>query len=302
MKNNYKIHTKKQKLSIYPLSDIHYGSTNFDEDFFNYWKYTFQKDKNPKIIYLLGDLLESASKKIGNSSYTQKTNLNGQIDWIINTFKPYKKYIRGITWGNHELRLKTEFDLNLTDIISNFLGIPSYPSIYDTFYINKKPYIFYGAHGTKTSSENHLQLGAIIRAFKHVKADLLCMGHSHKLLSTSDVTLTPDGYKRSYYISTGSFLRYVDSYAEDKGLRPIPMGFSRIQVDLNLKTSVELYHHDEVVREDYKLNQLGGIDYLKTAKATGKTMNEVGEELGYKHPLTALSQYLEIRNTRWSDL
>ena len=247
MDNEFRISGKNQRLSIYPVSDLHYGSEQFDEDLFDYWKEMFEEDENQKVIYLLGDILESGSKSVGNSAFNQNISLDEQMNWYIDTFKPYAKYIRGITQGNHEARLKKEFDLDITNVVSKALDVPYSASIYDTIMINDQPYTFYGTHGNKVSAHDHLQLGMIKRTVEHIDANVFCMGHSHKLLTISDVRTTPLGYKRRYYVNTGSFLGYEGSYAEDSGLRPSLTGFSRILVDRDRRTNVELFNSDEVL-------------------------------------------------------
>ena len=153
-----------------------------------------------------------------------------------------------MTQGNHEARLKKEFDLDITSVVSKALGVPYYPSIYDTIHINDEPYTFYGVHGNKVSMHDHLQLGMIKRSVEHIDANVFCMGHSHKLLTISDVRTTPNGYKRRYYVNTGSFLKYEGGYAEDAGLKPSLTGFSRLLIDRDRRTEVELYNTDEVIR------------------------------------------------------
>ena len=55
MSNSFHIQGYKQRLSIYPLSDVHYGSEQFDSELFEYWQQMFEEDTNQKVIYLLGD-------------------------------------------------------------------------------------------------------------------------------------------------------------------------------------------------------------------------------------------------------
>ena len=40
-------------------------------------------------------------------------------------------------------------------------------------------------------------------------------------------------------------LNYKNSYAEIMGLKPNPPGFTKIQIDCNLRTNVEIFNYDE---------------------------------------------------------
>ena len=67
MKSNYKLRGN-EKVYILPISDLHIGSEQFNEDYFQHMLDTVDNIKQDKRIYLCGDLLESASKQVGNTS------------------------------------------------------------------------------------------------------------------------------------------------------------------------------------------------------------------------------------------
>ena len=79
---NYKLSTRK-KLQIYPLGDIHIGSPFFNEDFLEHWIRSFKGSKSEKLIYLQGDLIDLATKRLGNSAYEQKMSVDDQIDMVL---------------------------------------------------------------------------------------------------------------------------------------------------------------------------------------------------------------------------
>ena len=134
---------KGKKLNIFPISDIHYGNPQCNVEFFEFLIDKFDRTKGSKIIYLLGDECDVATKRQGNSTYQQKINVNDQIEYIVDTFKPYKKQINGIVQSNHMARTKKEFDLDITKVIANELDIPYVNNIYETLKIDKKPLDFY---------------------------------------------------------------------------------------------------------------------------------------------------------------
>lgn len=90
-----------EKLHIYCLSDLHLGSNTCNEEFFEYALNMIKNDKSQKVMFLAGDLLEIASKKVGDSAFSQKINVNKQIDTIVHYLKPFKDIINGSVFSNH---------------------------------------------------------------------------------------------------------------------------------------------------------------------------------------------------------
>lgn len=243
---SYRLNKKNQAVQIYPIGDIHVGSSNFNKDYFEYMLEKFKKASDKKIIYLLGDLCECASKRVGASAYNQVMKPDEQIEYIIDSLKPFKKYIRGCVIGNHEARLRKEFDFDFMKIISSALGVQYGNEIYDTFEINKQPYTVYGNHGTKTSQQQHLMMGVVERQTSHIDANLYLYGHAHYSNSWSKLVKDNNGYKRKHYCLTGHYLDYEGSYAEEMMLKPSLPSFSTIAIDSNLRTTITQHNIDEV--------------------------------------------------------
>ena len=249
MINSFKL-KDNEKLHIYCLSDLHLGSNTCNEEYFEYALNMIKNDKSPKVLYLAGDLLEIASKKIGDSAFTQKINVNKQIDTLVNYLKPFKNIINGSVFSNHTgARTQREFNLNCDKLISNILEIPYDHTLTDKVYINDNPYSIFVKHGNGSSNRNHLALGKIERDCASVEADLYFMGHLHRVGAISEVYIKDEEYKRKTFVLTGSFLSYKNSYAQYQGLSPIPEAFTRVDVDKNLNTSVNVYNIDEVAPE-----------------------------------------------------
>lgn len=130
--------SKKKKLQIFPLGDIHIGSPQCNYEFLEKWKEVFKGTKSEKRIYLQGDLLDCAKKSLSNSSYKQTMSVDEQIEYFIKFIKPFKKYINGMVIGNHEARIKKEFDLDIMKIIAESLNIEYANQLYHKYYINEK--------------------------------------------------------------------------------------------------------------------------------------------------------------------
>ena len=243
----FNLKNKNQTLTIFPISDVHVGSPQFNQEYYEFMLQKFDQTSGEKIIYLLGDLMDCARKNLANSSYKQTMSPNEQLDYVIKTLKPYKKHIKGAVSGNHEDRFLKEFDLDLTQILCSSLDIPYMNQIYETLTINDKPYTVWAAHGSKNSAQLHLMMGQFVRQTSHVNANLYLMGHCHKGSTMSELEQVNDGFIRKHYVLTGSFLDYEGSYAQGMLLKPQLPCFSKISIDKNLRTTVDLYNIDEVL-------------------------------------------------------
>lgn len=246
---NYKLSTRK-KLQIYPLGDIHIGSPFFNEDFLEYWIRSFKGSKSEKLIYLQGDLIDLATKRLGNSAYEQKMSVDDQIDMVLGYLKPLKRYIAGSVPGNHELRTRKEFDLDVSKLIASELECEYSPTLYHKIMINGIEYKIHSQHGTKTSNQLHLMLGQVMRATQHIDADLILYGHCHYAESMSLPNITLDGYTRKNLVLTGHFLKYNGSYAELQGLKANPCCYSVINIGCNANTNVNIFNEDELIIKD----------------------------------------------------
>lgn len=254
MKNRKRFKLKSNKvINIFPISDLHYGSPQCNQEYFEYMLNKFDNTQGNKIIYLLGDLIDCATKRLGNSAYKQMYSVEEQLDYLIKQFKPYKNYIRGCVIGNHSARLKKEFDF---DIMRTFcealkIGYDGY-EFYDTLCVNGESYNIFGTHGTKTSQRINLIMGNIERQLSHIDANLYLYGHCHFCSNWSDLVKNNDGYSRRHYVLTGHFLDYGGSYAEEKLLKPSLPSFNKITIDKNLRTNVQQYNFDEIDKGYFK--------------------------------------------------
>jgi hypothetical protein len=97
MQDEYHLKSR-QTLSIVPIGDIHRGSPETNYQYLEYWKHTINHIKGPKRIYLMGDLIEAATKALADSSYEQEMALDDQINETIEFFEPYKRILFSLQW------------------------------------------------------------------------------------------------------------------------------------------------------------------------------------------------------------
>jgi predicted phosphodiesterase len=236
----------KDLLYILALGDIHRGNPGCNYQFLDYWLEMVGRIKNPKLILLMGDLIELASKSVGNSSFKQDMSVDEQLIQTWDFLEPYNKDIRFALVGNHGLRPVREFDLDVTRLLAHRIGCGYGHQYLETFMINDQPFTVYANHGKGTNAYAHLAQGKLIRETNQIQADLFIQGHNHRLdfftqpLRSTD---SPTGMKRRYYSFSGHFLNY-DGYPDQMFLPPLPPAFQFITVDKHLNVWNIPYYMD----------------------------------------------------------
>lgn len=260
MKEEYELKKRefdinKKPLHIYCLSDMHIGSNVFNKEYFEYALDMIEKDTHEKVIYLNGDVLEVGSKSVGNSAFKQRINVNEQLEIAMDYFAPFKEFVRGVTKGNHDSkRILKDFDFDLTQVLANSLGCTSVAQLKDKLIINEQEYNIFATHGKGSAPKQpHLALGKVMRETGYVSADLVFYGHIHRSGFVQTVSVVGNRYRRKNFVLSGHFLSYRGSYAEEMGLKPIPESFTRVNVDRNLNTTVDIFNIDELCPDMVKL-------------------------------------------------
>jgi len=242
VKNRFRL--KRNKLYIFPFSDLHLGSPNCDLEYFQYWEDVFKNTRTKhKVIYLLGDLIDMQNLRIG--AFEQDLSADEQLCELIDLLKPYKKYINYMTTGNHEKRNKKDYNLDVSKVISEILNVPYDKSdFFDKLLINNKEFIIYGKHGTKFSQRLELAEGGFIRDTNNIVCDLAMCGHNHYVDYFNRPIRTKEGIKRKHYVFSGHFLNYKNSYAHERNMNQVPQGFLRLNIDRNHVVRCEEYSKD----------------------------------------------------------
>ena len=242
MKRKFRL--KRNKLYIFPLSDLHLGSPNCDLDYFKYWCEVFEGTRTKhKIIYLLGDLIDMQSLRIG--AFEQNLSADEQISKLIDLLEPYKKYINYMTIGNHGRRPKKDYNLDVGKLVSEILDVPYNKSdFFDELLINNKKFMVYGKHGTKFNQRLELAEGGMIRDTQNIVADLLMQGHNHYISYFNRPLMSEKGIKRKHYVFSGHFLEYKNSYAHERNMAQVPQAFLRLGIDKHLNVRADEYHKD----------------------------------------------------------
>lgn len=212
------------------IGDVHRGDSNCNISLF---LKAVAEVRDHKDMYWLstGDLLNVALKTSISDCYTG-LSLNNELDAIVKELTSIAHKCLGIVSSNHHRRLKNLTGLDLDLVICNRLGIPYLGKLAlvnvvcgrSAYYIALHHGI--GAGRKRGSKANNMQmLSELIPG-----ADIYMEGHTH----THDYFIDEQSYidrKRiaqvvfpAHFCTTGHFLDYDGSYAEDMKLPRRPQG------------------------------------------------------------------------------
>lgn len=227
-----------ETVSLCFVGDIHCGSQQFDGDFFEYWIQNMKRTTN-KRIYVMGDCLEAATKRLGNSSFRQEIDVNDQRQFIVETLEQFSDDIVVYHDGNHENRLSKEFDFDIAKDMARELGVPYCKGAnIDTFTVNGKEYNVSTAHGKGSASRRDLIIGKLLRDTAKIDATIYARGHLHHSLNFTDYYKSKNGLERKYYLCTGSFLKYSGGYAQEMQLNEVSPAYQILNINRNQKIQI----------------------------------------------------------------
>lgn len=242
------IDTAEHRPIICPFGDMHYGSENFNRELFMENLNWAWENKNVYIIGM-GDWLEAATRNsVGSGVYDQKENAGGQLDEVVRLFKPFadEGRILGITNGNHEDRIYNATGVDATRIMASMLGV-SYFKNGGFFRIRVGPksgphaknaqiYHIYATHGSSGATLPHTKIKRCLDLATFIDADVYLMGHVHDEQVLTQEYHCIDNRNRAilksnkYFVLTGHYLNWTDSYAQMKSMRPSKQGTPKIKL------------------------------------------------------------------------
>ena len=246
----FDVNLKNQEvLHVLGVGDCHIGSQFFNKEYFEYTlnKLKALQGKSKLIIYLNGDILECASKHVGDAAFKQILDVDEQIDLAVEYFEPFKKSIRGITLGNHEYRLVKDYGSNPLKQLAKRLDIAFKPYIYDKFTINNEHEVrILAKHGMGKAARADLAYGKVHReTVGFNQYDICFYGHLHHLGHDRRFKVDLEGVnnktlcKPDNVVLVGNFLKYNNSYAHLTGLSPLPEGYMVCRIDKNKRITFE---------------------------------------------------------------
>ena len=196
--------------------------------------------KNPKArVILMGDMLDCGTKRsIGAGNFDNNIRPQQQYEYVLELLEPIKDKLYGIHIGNHEQRIFNETGMNVTKLMANALGTRYLGySAFHKIKVGDINYVVFSTHGSSGATLPHTKIKRCLDLATFIDADIYMMGHVHALqVHTQEVkrvdmrkgTVVKD---KKYFVLTGHYLEYNDSYADMKNMKPSKQGCARIRLD-----------------------------------------------------------------------
>lgn len=234
---------------LLPIGDCHIGDKAFNKEseikLKGYIKWV-KETKNAR-VFLMGDILNCATRVSKTSPFEQNMTLKEQIDYATRLFNPIKDKILGAIDGNHELRLSDYSGYSPTITLCERLNIPYFgDSAVLLFGLGcrkksvKSPratFCGYFHHTTGGGSTIGSKINAPDKLRNIVcNGDFYCGSHNHMLGCVHSMVYKINESSgsieelRQMIVDCGGYLNYSDSYAEAKMLQPLRIGSPRIHL------------------------------------------------------------------------
>ena len=215
----------KKNMTLYPLGDFHYGSSQCNVDFIQ--SVVAEIESNPNAYWCgMGDLMENAIIGSKSDIYTQVIPPKEQMEDISTMLEPIKDKGLFFIAGNHERRTVREVGIIPEEHIAYRLDLPYLGfSAYAVFQMESKTPSSFKCYFHHNYGGGYTSGGKINRAEQLRKitptADAIFSGHFH-ITSRIPITWFDTGRKQiikhiGYDYITGSALEWDCSYAEEKG-------------------------------------------------------------------------------------
>jgi len=217
------------------IGDCHYGSPQCDtQRFRDMLDYCMHKGV---YVMLMGDLLEMATRdSIGAGVYEQESVGQTQYEEMVEILSPLAKakLILGSLRGNHEMRTYQSCGVDIAKALAREIGVPYlHDACWNLFRVGKHRYSVYVLHGRTAAQYDGTVLKCVENVSDSFYADLVAMGHAHKLVQGSLIVETVVGHqvvqKKKFVIVTGSFLKYDGSYWQQRGGQISKLGSPKVK-------------------------------------------------------------------------
>jgi hypothetical protein len=236
-----------KSMYIVPIGDIHFGNRYFDKSYLDMALSFVAKNRNRCRIFLMGDLLELATKgSVGRGVYDEKYHTNRQFEMAVETFKPYADLVDIVIEGNHEERIirDTSFEImeEFTHRIGRHSAYAKFEGIVNTR-VGEHVYSSYVWHGASGGTKEASALNALLNMRERALCHMYFMGHTHKLIDFKRKVFLPnvDGNEayslEQLFVNTGTALG-DGGYGVQKGFALQDIGFGAVELFADTKKMV----------------------------------------------------------------
>lgn len=241
---NINLGRELSNVKIITVADYHTGSPQSDE---NLIKKELEYVQNNKDVYAIinGDLIDNATKTSVGDVYTQNLSPMQQLEKIVSMLRPIKDKILCITSGNHEDRSYKNEGIDMMKIVASELGLQDrYSNASCVLFLRfgemsegrketngsgmprQVCYTIYVTHGSGGGGSIGSKSNRVSSLQGIIDTDIYIISHMH----------TPNVFKEAYhrvdtrnsfvslvdklFVITGGKVKWNDSYAEKKSLKP----------------------------------------------------------------------------------
>ncbi len=222
------------------LTDLQYGSKNFQEDRFIQYRDWMLASPN-RFAFLGGDIIDAATVLSIASPYENTGEPIDQVEGVSRLLEPLasRGRILGYVGGNHERRTSKTFG-DSGRLIANNLKIPYSRGVQliDVLFGEHKPFRVSLWHGCGSARTKGAKAQMVHRFMSQADSQVYLVGHLHDALVLFDwrQSRTPGGrikLQKIAGIMSSSFLAYWNSYAEVYAMSPSDTMMARVIVERN---------------------------------------------------------------------
>ena len=170
-------------INIYPLGDVHIGSSEFNMDKFEDWIRRVRADDNGYVV-IIGDLMDIATRSSKTNLWEEEMTPLQQKQYLTEMLYPIRHKILGVVPGNHERRMMYDAGVNPLYDVCCKLNI-------EHLYRENACFIKLGVGSSKKNPDRQVQYGlALVHGATQNRHDNFCnsidgvdvifSGHDHK--------------------------------------------------------------------------------------------------------------------------
>lgn len=232
------VHRFKKGIKIWNLGDIHRGNKTCNAAFLRKAVKEIAKDKHSYWIST-GDMLEAAIRH-SVSEVHGTMDIDQELDRLKEELAPITHKCLGFVESNHHERVKKHTGASLDRMVANELKIP-FLGISGVINIicGRCAYFIVLHHGVGGGTSGNKINRALQLASIHPGADVYMTGHTHAYGHVPFTQRVIDKKRNlvteltSHIVVTGHCVKWSKSYAERMGLKPLPNGFSVVELSAN---------------------------------------------------------------------
>jgi len=219
------------KIKLVPFGDVHFGAKECNIERAKETVKWIASRSDARAI-LMGDLINSATRgSVGAGTFDETKSGQSQYNFIIELLRPIKHKIYGALQGNHEERIRKDTGYDITKMLAKELGCKYYGyGCFTKLLVKDQNYVIYSTHGSSGATLPYTKIKRALDMGRYIDSDVLLYAHVHSLqVHTQQYkkvnmrNKTVEKTKR-YYVLTGHYLNYEDSYAEMKNIMPEKQG------------------------------------------------------------------------------